>query len=78
MGALSIIGGLVTLAVGILLWVAFASASAFRSAFGGDEIGVWWYAIPAGITFGGPAWFWGLLPARLRRRRERERGAGHD
>ena len=62
-----------TLAVGVFLWLAFAGASSFASAFGGEEINAWWFAIPASVTFGGPALFWGYLPYR-RRRRSRERG----
>jgi uncharacterized membrane protein len=65
-----VIGGVVTLSVGIFLWLAFAGASAFRSGFGGDEISAAWFLIPAAVTFGGPILFWDVLPARRRKRRQ--------
>ena len=62
------LGGLVTLLLGVLLWVSFAAASAFSSGFGGREISWAWFLIPAAVTFGGPALFWVVLPLRHRRR----------
>ena len=62
------VSGLVTLAIGVFLWVAFAAASAFSTGFGGDDISVAWFLIPAAVTFGGPTLFWVALPIRRRRR----------
>ena len=65
---LNIIGGIVTLALGIFLWVAFLAASAFSVGFGGKDISALWFLIPAAVTFGGPALFWIALPRRKRAR----------
>ena len=61
-----LIGGALSLVLGVLLWLTMAGAIAFREGFGGQDVSRLWYFVPALITFGGPTLFWGVLPRRNR------------